>query len=193
MTDVCAGVHPHDTFGFNPDFYSMGIPLLLLILPWVVTRVLRTEDSVQFPYWPNFGLLFAVAMSWFWALQLPNLPISCETPSTTVHLLGGLLIGPLLFLYFLRAYRFKRPESLWMRYLVFYGAIGGLFGTTNELMEFFGARAGLLTVQLSDTSWDIAENWVGLTIAFIVLELRYRRGTFYPIPAPQHAAQPISL
>lgn len=164
-------VQQHHAFAFNVDFYSVGIPLLLLVLPWVVTRVLRTEASVRFPYWPNFGWLFAAAFAWYWAIQLPNVPITSETTSTTVHLMGGAFVGPLLFVYLVKAYDIPTLPTWWMRYLVLYAAVGGVFGMSNELMEFCIAKAGLITIDLGDASWDLVANFVGFTATYLIAEL----------------------
>lgn len=161
----------HHAFAFNVDLYAVGIPFALLCFPWLVTRVLRTETSVQFPYWPNFWWLFGAAFSWYWAVQLPNIPITSETQSTTMHLMGGALMGPLLFAYFARAYGIKKPDKWWIRYILLYVAVGGFFGVSNELVEFLLTKTGVLKVDLSDTSWDTAANVAGLTLAFAVTEI----------------------
>jgi|GEM_PF-3460142 len=161
----------HHAFTFHADFYSLGIPLLLLVVPWVVTRVLRTDESVQFPYWPNVGWLAGTAIAWYWSIQLPNAPISHETGSTTVHFVGGALVGPMLFAYFVQAYDIKRPPKVWMRYLMLFAAVGGVLGVSNEILEFALTKSGIAVIDISDTSWDIVENCVGLTVTFLVAEI----------------------
>jgi Na+/melibiose symporter-like transporter len=162
---------PHHAFTFHADLYSLGIPVMLLLVPWVITRILRTDASVKFPYWPHCWWLWGAAFTWFAAIQLPDIPISSETTSTTVHLLGGALIGPLLFAYFTKAYDIKKHEKRWVRYLLVYSAVGGLFGLSNEILEFFLVKLHIMSIDITDTSWDIVENFVGLTVTFIVAEV----------------------
>lgn len=177
----------HHPFAFHPDLYSTGIPLLLLVVPWITVKVFTTPASRGFRYREGVWYLSIASIAWFWAIQLPNVPVSSETESTTMHLIGGFIIGPALYAYFMKAYKVEQPQRWWVRFFALYAFVGGIFGLSNELLEFVGTKLHVLNVDLGDTSWDIFENFVGLTGAFIVFELSRYRFTAWHTPKTARA------
>src|ERR1041384_1863316 len=94
-------------------------------------------------------------LTWFWAIQLPNVPVTNETETTLMHFLGGAVISPALFAYFVRTYDYTMPMLWWQRLVMFLAFPFGMFAGLNEVLEFVLTKAGLITIELSDASWDI--------------------------------------
>jgi hypothetical protein len=98
-----------------------------------------------------------------------------------MHLLGGCVVGPALYAYRIKVYRVARPELRWIRFLAIFAFVESL-GVCNELLEFVAAKAHVFNAGLNDTSWDLVENTVGLTVAFIFLEVVQYRFTVWHKP-----------
>jgi hypothetical protein len=143
------------------------------VVGWCVRKARKAEGR----FWDYWWLPAGAGFAWFWAVQLPNIPITSASDTTTMHFLGGAVVGPLLYAYIVRAGRFRLPSSMAGRALLFYGAAFLLFGGGNEILELMLVKLLLFKIDLSDTGWDLAMDFVGCTTAFIAIELYNLRQT----------------
>ncbi|MGH7196837.1 MAG: hypothetical protein ACREGJ_03700 [Candidatus Saccharimonadales bacterium] len=144
--------------------YTVLIPLALLFMPWVLVRyVFATDKTRQLPYMQHAGYLWAAAIAWVLAMTLPNVPISPETDTTTMHFTGG-VVATILFLYVTRVYQIKFA-TWWLQVLALYFFVSGL-GVLNELFELFLDKTGISPIEEGDEWWDLLANTVGGFVAY---------------------------
>ena len=139
--------------------YSVGIPLGLLIVPWLAVHlVFATPRSRQLSYRQAAPYLLASTGLWLAALFLPNLPISPDTTTFTMHFTGG-VVTSVLFLFACRAYGLKFHYA-WQGWLLLFAFVSAL-GVLNELLEFFLDEFAIMPAPNTDTWWDLLANTLG--------------------------------
>jgi hypothetical protein len=153
--------------------YSVLIPLGLLVVPWLLVRfVFATKATRSLPYRQHAWYLWVASAVWLASQLLPNVPISVETDSFTMHFMGG-AVAAILFAYTVKVYRlgFDHTWQLWVGLYLFASGLGVL----NELFEFTADKTWLIVlpdyVTTRDTWWDLVANTLGafLTLACIRL------------------------
>ena len=98
--------------------------------------------------------MFAVFISWY----LPSPLIDGQDTSFTTHFVGGGLFTGLFWAYLVSSMKW-RAHWLVMAFSVF--ALVSALGCINELAELFMVKAGLASIKLDDTNWDILANTLG--------------------------------
>lgn len=144
--------------------YPVFIPLLLLFVPWLVVRfVFSTPKTRRMSYGKSVGYLVLAAGLWALAMRVPNIPISPETDTFSMHMIGG-IVATVLFLYVKRAYgwRFDVWWHEWVGLFFFVSTLGVL----NELFELFLNKVAYPGMILGDERWDLLANTVGAFISF---------------------------
>lgn len=150
--------------------YKVYIPLALLFVPWLLVRfVFVTEATRALAYRKHALYLIAAAVLWELAMVLPNIPVSPETDSFTMHAMGG-VVAVVLAAYTVKVYNIKRLKPWWLTAVIAYFFVSGL-GVLNELFELFLNETGLATIPNGDTWWDLLANTVGATLAFIAFQI----------------------
>lgn len=153
--------------------YVILIPLGLLIVPWWLVRyVFVTEATRTLPYRRYAEYLWVASAVWLLSQVLPNVPVSPETDSSTMHFLGG-VAAAILYLYTLKVYKLRlgRGWELWVGLFLFVSALGVL----NELFEFIGYKVGFMpvpdTMGRFDTWWDLVANTTGSLLTLAITRL----------------------
>lgn len=155
--------------------YRIFIPIALLFVPWLLVRyVFKTKQTADLPYVKHAGYLVAAAVCWVLAMVLPNIPISLQTDTFTMHSMGG-VVATILFLYATRVYQITF-KYWWQPWLALYFFVSG-FGVLNELFEFFIDTFGIQEVIGGDEWWDLLANTVGAFIAFGAYKVIYATKT----------------
>lgn len=149
--------------------YTLFIPLALLFVPWLAVRfVFKTKNTQKLPYLKYAWLLWLASLAWFLSQWLPNIPISPETDTFTMHSMGG-VVAAILFIYVCRVYQISF-KYWWQAWLGLYFFVSGL-GVLNELFEFFIDRTGIFDVIGGDEWWDLTANTLGGLVAFGVYKV----------------------
>jgi hypothetical protein len=149
--------------------YTVFIPIALIFAPWLIVRfVFKTKQTQNLPYLKHAIYLWAASGAWILSQVLPNIPISVETDTFTMHSMGG-VVAAILFLYVLKVYKITF-ELWWQQWLMLYFFVSGL-GVLNELFEFFIDRAGIFKVIGGDEWWDLLANTVGAFVAFTIYKI----------------------
>ncbi len=133
-------------------------------MPWVLVRyVFTTEQTRQIRY--QDGAIYMWISSAIWVLSqiLPNVPLSDQTDTTTMHTLGG-VVAAVLFMYAVRVYKI-RFETWWQPWIGLFLFASGL-GILNELFEFFLQSVGWPDIVGGDEWWDLAANTFGAFVAY---------------------------
>jgi hypothetical protein len=163
--------------------YLVLIPLGLLVVPWwLVKYVFVTEATRNLPYRPNARYLWVASAIWIASQLLPDVAISPETDSFTMHFCGG-VVAAVLYLYTLKAYKLHLGHSwqLWVGLFLFASGLGVL----NELFEFIGYKLNFMPIPATmtriDTWWDLVANTLGsLSTLAIVRLVWHNRGRTHP-------------
>lgn len=149
--------------------YTVLIPLGLLAVPWLLVRyVFATEVTRKLTYRIHALYLVVAAILWELAMVLPNIPVSPETDSFTMHATGG-MVAVVLAAYTVAVYNI-RLKPWWLEVVGLYFFVSGL-GVLNELFEFFLTASGIVFIPNGDTWWDLLANTVGATLAYIVFKI----------------------
>lgn len=142
------------------------IPLALLVVPWLIVRfVFKTPQTAKLAYKKHAWYLIGASAVWIAAMVLPNIAVSPETQTTTMHTLGG-VVAAILFFYTLQVYGIK--FKLWWQPILglFFFASG--LGVLNELLEFAMKRWGVPGVVGGDEWWDLTANTFGAYATYLV-------------------------
>lgn len=149
--------------------YQFVIPALLLFVPWILVRyVFSTSKTRNLPYAQNAAYLWLAAGLWMLSQVLPEVPISNQTDTFTMHTVGGVLAA-VLYIYAVKCYQIKFDEwwQSWIGLFLFVSAVGVL----NELFEFFLSGIGWPGVVGGDTWWDLSANTLGSFVAFGLIKI----------------------
>lgn len=152
--------------------YTVFIPIALIFVPWLVVRFIFTTDKTKkIPYLKHARFLLVASAAWFLSQWLPNIPVSPETDTFTMHAMGG-VVSTILFIYITKVYEITF-KYWWQSWLMLYFFVSGL-GVLNELFEFFIDRVGIHEVVGGDEWWDLLANTVGGFVAFGVYKTLFK-------------------
>lgn len=152
--------------------YNVVIPAALLVAPWLVVRfVFVTPKSRRVTYKESSGFLGLAAALWVMALVVPNVPISPETTTFSMHMTGG-AVAAVLFLYAVKVYgwTFAVWWQKWVGLFFFVSALG----VVNELFELFLNQIGYPGMILGDERWDLLANTIGAFAAYGACQIAKR-------------------
>lgn len=134
--------------------YIVGIPLSIYV-------VLRYVD-VRYHVDGSRGLLIAACLLFSLSIFLPSPIIDGEDTEFFTHLLGGGVFTGLIWLY-LRPLIMPRKWYIELLHLfVFVSALG----VVNELFELLTHSLGISPKSLTDTSWDLLANTLGVLLFY---------------------------
>ncbi|HSE61636.1 MAG TPA: hypothetical protein VLA88_05070 [Candidatus Saccharimonadales bacterium] len=172
-----APLQHHRPFGFSVDFFSVGIPLILAfgmpVVAWMLRKIRRTGEGPLTDIW----MPFLAGIAWYWAIQLPNVPVTGRSESTLMHFIGGAIVAPSLYFYLMRAFGLTTSRRILIRIVSFYSFTFVLFGCGNELMEYLMVRFLHSKIELADMVPDLVTDFTGNTAALVAIELARRRKT----------------
>ena len=138
---------------------SVFVPLVIILgLP----RLLKLGG---FKDKNNRWLLVLACLLFFISWYLPSPLIDGKDTSFMTHLVGGGIFSGLVWWYLVRTLRIK--VSIAVEVISLFTLVSTL-GALNELLELFLVRAGIASILLTDTSWDILANTVGALAVFVV-------------------------
>lgn len=143
------------------------IPIGILVVPWLLVRfVFATKVSSRLAYKTNAGYLVAAVVAWWLSFVVPHIPISPETDTFSMHLMGG-VVAALLFAYAAKAYGVKW-QAWWQPWVGLFFFVSGL-GVLNELFELLLNRLHYPGMILGDERWDLLANTIGALVMFSFL------------------------
>lgn len=152
--------------------YTVVLPILLLFVPWLLVRfVFRTNHTKSLAYKTHAPYLWVAAALWVLAFILPDVHISTQTDTFTMHTIGG-VIAALLFVYATKAYKIHFAVW-WQAWVGLYLFASGL-GVLNELFEFFLDTTKIAPVIGGDEWWDLLANTIGASMGYVALVLLRR-------------------
>lgn len=152
----------------NWILYLFGLPILI----YVIARMIDTHYKVG----GNRLILVTACLLFGISVIIPSPPIHGQDTQFLTHLLGGGVFVGLLWLYFKRALG-KMPWYMELLYL--YIATSAL-GVANELYELFAYEViGFDDVPLTDTSWDLVANTLGMLLFYGVYRLMRRAKSLF--------------
>lgn len=144
--------------------------IYMAVLPIVIYIVVRMLDA---KYRVNGSKLLLVGACLLFSLSLiiPSPKIHGQDTQFLTHLLGGGVFTGLIWLYF----KPLMKNMAWYRELLYlYALVSGL-GVLNELYELFSYEVlGQKQFPLTDTSWDLFANTLGMLLFYAV----YRGGKY---------------
>lgn len=134
----------------NTIIYAVIIPIII----YIAARFIGSKYGVK-----NQQLLLILACVLFGAsIFFPSPPIYGEQTEFFTHFFGGGVFMGLIWLYFKPLFRIKT----WYFELAWLYVLTSAFGVLNELYELFIYVLGLNTKPLTDTSWDLLANTLGM-------------------------------
>lgn len=134
--------------------YLVVIPLIV----YIVVRKLDTRLHVE----GNRPLLIVACVLFVVSIFLPSPLIGGEDTEFLTHLLGGGVFVGLLWLYFQSIMK----KRLWYIELLQLFALVSTLGVLNELFELFMHEVGITSEPLTDTSWDLLANTLGILLFY---------------------------
>lgn len=140
-------------------FISLFVP----VLTYVATQDLLERATGKRPV--NNGLLTLACTLFFISWYLPSPLIEGKHTAFTTHLLGGGLFSGVLWLYIKEGVNGKK--SWFFEFVSLYAFVSAL-GVANELFELFIVKVGVSNLALTDTSWDLAANTLGMTLFWVI-------------------------
>lgn len=133
----------------------------LVVIPLIVYVAIRKLDA-HYKVGGNKILLMAACVLFGASILLPSPRIGGEDTEFFTHLFGGGVFTGLLWLYFLP--RIKR--RVWYIELLHLFTLVSVLGVLNELFELLTHSLGLNPKSLSDTSWDLLANALGVALFY---------------------------
>ncbi len=125
----------------------------------------------------------AASIAWVVGLALPRIHIG-PSNSIVAHFVAAAVVVPCLYTYFQRVYRW-RIKGLRDRSVAFV-TFGTFFICANEVLEVITVKFFDAIVNMKDVPYDIIVGYVGVSMAFAIIETsKYLR-------AKSPAAQPNS-
>lgn len=138
----------------NTFIYAVFIPIVI----YIVARKIGTQYHIK-----NQQLLLVLACVLFGAsIFFPSPPIYGEQTEFFTHFFGGGFFMGLIWLYFKPLFQLKT----WYYELFWLYLLTCAFGVLNELYELFIYVVGLNTKPVTDTSWDLLANTLGMLVFY---------------------------
>jgi hypothetical protein len=141
---------------------TIATALLPIVMPFI-TKFLHLKTH-RAPVW----LSSLAAVIFFISFYLPDVHISPETSTFQQHLVGGGMYCAVLYAYIkkLLGWRFYWPID----FIILLAWVSA-FGVANELLEFSLVKSHIMTIDISDTSWDLLANTIGAFLSYGVVQL----------------------
>lgn len=138
----------------NTLIYVLGIPLAVFFVARGLAKMYRLSG--------NTSLLVLACVLFALSLFIPSPLIHGENTEFFTHLLGGGVFVGFLWLYFRPLIKPKAwyIEPLQLLVLV------SVLGVANELFELFMLETGITSEPLTDTSWDLLANTIGIVLFY---------------------------
>jgi hypothetical protein len=134
----------------NTFIYAVLIPVAI----YIVASKLATHFDIK-----NQRLLLVLACVLFGAsIFFPSPPIYGEQTEFFTHFFGGGVFMGLIWLYFKPLFK----AATWYYELAWLYVLTSALGVLNELYELFIYVVGLNTKPVTDTSWDLLANTLGV-------------------------------
>jgi hypothetical protein len=140
-----------------------------LILPIIIYAVVRKLDA-KYRIGGNRALLLAACVLFGVSIFLPSPLIHGQETQFWTHFLGGGVFMGLLWLYFRQ---WLKPRPWYVELAILYVATSAL-GVLNELYELFAHEIGWNPTPVTDTSWDLAANTLGILVFYGCFRLAKR-------------------
>ena len=139
----------------------MNTLFYLIVIPIVVYLTVRKLD-VRYKVSGNRGLLIVACVLFGASLSLPSPQIDGQNTQFLTHLLGGGVFTGLLWLYFEPV----RKQQRWYIELLHLFIIVSTLGVLNELYELFAYEIHIKSEPVTDTSWDLLANTLGVILFY---------------------------
>jgi hypothetical protein len=134
--------------------YLVGIPVFV----YVVVRWLDRRYRIG----GNHAVLIIACALFSVSLFLPSPRIEGEDTEFLTHLIGGGVFSGLLWLYFTS----HMKRRVWYVELLQAFVLVSVLGVLNELLELLMHILGLNPKSITDTSWDLLANTVGVILFY---------------------------
>ena len=147
----------------------MNLLIYLVFVPLCVffgARWLDRRYDVNGSPW----LLTIACVIFATATFYPSPLINGQNTQFMTHLLGGGVFVGMLWVYFMPL---MRKLSWWYKAVILYAAVSAL-GVLNELYELWAHENGIITVPITDASWDLLANTLGALIVFVIYYMMKR-------------------
>jgi hypothetical protein len=140
----------------------IGMFLYVVVIP-ILVYVLGTKISHRYKLQSNKLLLAGAALLFSISLFIPSPLIHGRDTQFLTHVFGGGVFMGLICLYF-------RPlvtrDLRWYEELILLFMFTCTFGVINELYELFAFESGISSQSVTDTSWDLLANTLGVLLFF---------------------------
>lgn len=145
-------------------FSILLVTLTTAAIPLIIKRLVHIFPKL--PLHPSHWWLPPLAaVCFFVAFYLPDINISSETSSFQQHFLGGGVFTALLFIYTAKLLNWKLH---WAVVPLALFAWVSAFGVASELLEFTLSHLAIMTIDTSDTDWDLVANTSGAAVTYLV-------------------------
>lgn len=138
---------------------SAGTAALPFLLPRLIRNLNQRAEISPSPAW----LAIVAGLFFFGSFYLPDIHISNETDTFQQHFVGGGVYAALIFEYLWRLFGFR--THLIAKMLLLFAFVSTL-GVASELAEFTISHLRIMTINTSDTSWDLLANTTGAITGF---------------------------
>ena len=146
----------------NTIIYAVVIPVII----YFAARLIGQKYQVK-----NQQLLLVLACVLFGvSIFFPSPPIRGEQTEFFTHFFGGGFFMGFIWLYFKPLFRIKA----WHYDLLWLYVMTCAFGVLNELYELFVYVMGLNTKPITDTSWDLLANTLGVLTFYVCYRVTKR-------------------
>ena len=141
---------------------SIIVPIsIYLSAPFLLARITKRPARLN-------GLLLFGCILFFASWYLPSPLIQGKDTALTTHLVGGGIFSGILWLYIKENLDWK--SSNLVEFISLY-AFTSTLGVLNELFELVIVILGISRLSLTDTSWDLAANTLGMLLFWIAYKL----------------------
>ncbi len=132
-----------------------------LLIPFAVYLVVRQLDR-HYRVKGSRLLLIAACILFGISVFLPSPIIAGEDTEFFTHVFGGGFFTGMLWLYFKPVIK----KNQWYVELLYLFLLVSSLGVINELFELFLHTAGITPEPLTDTSWDLLANTLGVAVFY---------------------------
>lgn len=153
---------------YSVDMYSFYIPLGVLVFTPPITKSLQLIRRRPRRMFQDIHLLGWFAFFWIVSIKAPNIPIT-GSDSVTTHLMAGLILAPVLYVYIVRLFDWQEPAAASGRFIRLMSAVA-LFALANEAAELCLVVLGIAKINLADAPVDLAFGLLGGCLAFLIKE-----------------------